>query len=242
MKTIEHIYDSTLETNGEWQPFTEPEYKDEVTPIIEKHAANLDARIREALAETNASFSEVKERYQEQDWSNVSEEIWAALNEIDDSPVGQLVHGVVYGINEKVVELLSIIYDKAAERFGETLTTTINDQAAYDRLLDPLIKEAYADLYEAFFEAYDEHGWTEHDPTEQQPPREYYEQYEPEKLEQFDEANTNFDFPNELPPALVGNSPDKPLSPLGGESLKDYLEAIPPDYSEYIEAGKGLER
>ena len=93
-----------------------------------------------------------------------------------------------------------------------------------------------------FFEAYDEHGWTEHDPTEQQPPREYYEQYEPDKLEQFDEAYTNFDFPDELPPALVGSSPDKPLSPLSGESLKDYLEAIPADNSQYVEAGQGIER
>ena len=243
MKTIEHVYESTIEMNGDWQPFTNPEYKDQVTPILEKHAAQLDERIQEALEETNTSFTEVKERYQEQDWSEVANDIWEALNEIDNSPVAQLINNAAYGINEKTVEVMSAIYDKVAERFGETLTTTINEPEAFEKLVDPLIKEAYADLYEEFFEAYDAEMYRDFDPTEQKPPREYYEQHEPEKLEQFDKEVADFISGNEPPPALpVSNTPDNPLAPEGGEAIKDYLNIPPLTNSPSLEAEHGIER
>ena len=240
MKTIEQIHEGTLETDGEWQPIFESEEKDFVTPILEKHAAKLSARIQEALNETDTSFAEMKERYQEQDWTEVAEDIWEALNEIDDSPVGQLIHGAVYGVTEQAIEIFSAIYDKVAERFGETLTTTINDQQSFDRLVDPIIKEVQSNLDEGLFDAY----WRESagDPTEQQPPRQYYEKHEPDKLEQFDKEIASFIAGDEPPPALVSSSPDKPLSPLGGESLKDYLEAIPRDNSQSVEVERGIER
>ncbi|MCU7807011.1 MAG: hypothetical protein KZQ73_03960, partial [Candidatus Thiodiazotropha sp. (ex Semelilucina semeliformis)] len=178
MKTLEQIHEGNLETEGEWQSIFEAEEKDFVTPIFEKHEANLDARIRAALNESDSSFGVVKERYQEQDLSTVAEDIWTALHEIDDSPVGQLIHGAVFGVTEQAVEIFSVIYDKVAERFGETLTTTINDQKSFDRLVDPIINAVQDDLDQGIFDAYWHHEFSEH--TEQQPPPEYYAQYEPE--------------------------------------------------------------
>lgn len=135
-----------MQTNDNQSFDLKNEHKDFFTAQLQSYAEDIGAIIRDSLEVSNTSFSEAKERYQQQDWSEVANDIYEALNEIDDSPLAKLIHGVTYGITDQAIKIASVVVDKVAERFGETLTTTINDSDTIKRLSDNLAKEIHSDI------------------------------------------------------------------------------------------------
>lgn len=223
MKTIEQIHAGEWEKADPTQADVEAELKDIVEPIIKEHAARLDAKIREAMEQSTTGFLDKKEVHEPEDFSEVANDIWAALHEIDDSPIAQIIHGAIYGVTDKSVELGAAIYALLEERFGETLTTTINDADAYSRFVDPMIKEAQAELYEELFNVYGEQAQYAPDPQ----PEDIYPDASPEKIQKligYEDGENSVVTVNRNPPPLLLE--DKHAIPLS-EALSsfDYLEA-----------------
>jgi len=135
-----------MQSNDIKQPFFDAEHKDFFVSQLRSYAEDADALITEALEAGKTSFTEVKERYQEQDWNQTAEDIYEALNEIDDSPLAKLIHGAAYGVSDQAIKIASVVFDKVAERFGETLTTTINDPQTVERLVGSFAKEIQSDI------------------------------------------------------------------------------------------------
>ncbi len=120
--------------------------KDAITPTLQEHAERFEARIQEALEQSENGLFEAKERYQQADFSEVANEIWEALNTIDDSPIGQIINGAIYGVTDQAVEIFSAMYEVFEKRFGETLTTTINDLDGYNKVVDAIVSDIQNDL------------------------------------------------------------------------------------------------
>ena len=141
----------SIEDNEQPQHY-DPYNRQHVTEMLESYAETVEAHIHKALAESNTGFAEVKERFSEQDFSEIGTEIYDALMEIDDTPIAQIVNGAVYGVTQQSVEIFSAIYDRVAERFGETLTTTINDTAAFNHMVESVLKDIQLDADHDVFE------------------------------------------------------------------------------------------
>ncbi len=223
MKTIEQIHTGKWEKADPSKANYEAELKDIVEPILEEHAAKLDAKIGEAMEQSTTGIWDKKEVYERVDWSEVANDIWTELDKIDNSPIAQIIHGAIYGVTDKAVELGAAIYSLIEERFGETLTTTINDTEAYSRLVEPMIKSAQAEYYEELFNHYDEQA--KHAPNPQ--PEDIYPDASPEEIQKLighdDNNNIAVAVKNDPPPLLLE---DKRSIPLGDVlSSKDYLEA-----------------
>jgi hypothetical protein len=239
MKTIEQIHAGKWEKAEPSSADIDAELKDVVEPILKEHAARLDEKIRDAMEHSTTGFLDKKEVYERLDLSEVANDIWEALNEIDDSPIAQIIHGAVFGVTDRVMEVGAAIYSLIEERLGETLTTTINDNDAFSRLVDPMIKAAQAEYYEELFNHYDEQ--VKHAPDPQ--PEDIYPNASPEELQKllgYDGGdNLAITAKNDPPPLLLEDKRAIPLS----EALPslDYLEAhVISDHS--AEANNGLER
>lgn len=239
MKTIEQIHAGEWKKTDPTQADVETELKDIVEPIVKEHAARLDAKIRKAMEQSTTGFLDKKEVYEPEDFSEVPYKIWKALDEIDHSPIAQIIHGAIYGVTDQAVELGAAIYALLEEHFGETLTTTINDTDAYSRLIDPMIKEAKAELYEELFNIYGEQN--KHAPDPQ--PEDIYPDASPEEIQKL----IGYDDNNNIAVAIKNNPPplqleDKRAIPLGEAfSSKDYLEAHV-TANKSTEHSNGLER
>ncbi|MDY6918621.1 MAG: hypothetical protein SV765_00235 [Pseudomonadota bacterium] len=120
--------------------------KDAITPTLAEHAERFEARIQEVLGQSQNGILEAKERYEPVDFSEVANDIWEALNNIDDSPIAKIIHGAVYGVSEKAVEIFSTMYEVFEKRLGETLTTTVNDLDGFNSLIDGVVSEIQRDL------------------------------------------------------------------------------------------------
>lgn len=120
--------------------------KDAITPTLAEHAERFEARIQEALEQSQNGILEAKERYEPVDFSEVANDIWKALDAIDDSPIAKIIHGAVYGVSDKAVEIFSAMYEVFEKRFGETLTTAINDLEGYNKIVDSIASEIQNDL------------------------------------------------------------------------------------------------
>ena len=120
--------------------------KDAVTPTLQEHAERFDARIQEALEQSENGFFDAKERYQQTDFSEIANEIWKELNAMDDSPIGRIINGAIYGVTDQAVEIFSAMYEVFEKRLGETLTTTINNLDGYNKVVDSIVSEIQNDL------------------------------------------------------------------------------------------------
>lgn len=239
MKTIEQIHAGKWEKAEPSSADIDAELKDVVEPILKEHAARLDEKIRDAMEQSTTGFLDKKEVYERVDWSEVANDIWTELDKIDNSPIAQIIHGAIYGVTDQAVELGAAIYSLIEERLGETLTTTINDNDAYSRLVDPMIKAAQAEYYEELFNHYDEQA--KHAPDPQ--PEDIYPDASPEELQKllgYDGGDgATISVKNDPPPLMLEDKRAIPLS----EALPslDYLDAhVTSDSS--AEANNGLER
>lgn len=120
--------------------------KDAITPTLAEHAERFEARIQEALEQSQNGILEAKERYEPVDFSEVANEIWEALNTMDDSPIGKIINDAIYGVTDRAVEIFSAMYEVFEKRFGETLTTAINDLEGYNKIVDSIVSEIQNDL------------------------------------------------------------------------------------------------
>lgn len=127
--------------------------KETVLNVLEEYATKLNSKITDAMEQSTTSFLDRKELHAPIDFSEVANDIWEALNEIDDSPVARIMHGVAYGISEKAVQITEAVYQVMAERIGETLTTTVNDLESYIELIETLAKQVQQDLNENRFQS-----------------------------------------------------------------------------------------
>ncbi len=125
--------------------------KETVLNVLEEYSVNINTKVTEAMKQSTTDFLAKKELHEPIDFSEVANDIWEALNEIDDSPVAQIMHGVAYGISEKAVQISEAVYKVMAERIGETLTTTVNDLESYIELIEPLAKQVQQDINENKF-------------------------------------------------------------------------------------------
>lgn len=239
MKTIEQIHAGNWEKTDPSNADIDAELKDVVEPILKEHAARLDEKIRDAMEQSTTGFLDKKDVYERVDLSEVANDIWEALNEIDDSPIAQIIHGAVFGVTDRVMEVGAAIYSLVEERLGETLTTTINDNDALSRLVDPMIKAAQSEYYEELFNHYD--AQAKHAPDPQ--PEDIYPDAAPEELQKllgYDGGDgTTISVKNNPPPLMLEDKRAIPLS----EALPslDYLDAhVTSDNS--AEANNGLER
>ena len=120
--------------------------KDAVTPTLQEHAESFDALIHEAFEQSNNGLFEAKERYKQADFSEVANEIWKELNAMDDSPIGRIINGAIYGATDQAVEIFSAMYEVFEKRLGETLTTTINNLEGYNKVVDSIVSDIQNDL------------------------------------------------------------------------------------------------
>ncbi|MFL0809105.1 MAG: hypothetical protein K6L76_01700 [Agarilytica sp.] len=125
--------------------------KETVTNVLEDYAIKLEAEVTKAMEQSTTGFLDKKELHEPIDFSEVANDIWKALDEIDNSPVAQIMHGVAYGISETAVQITEAVYQVMAERIGETLTTSVNDLESYIELIEPLAKQVQQDLNENKF-------------------------------------------------------------------------------------------
>jgi len=133
-------------TNETSSSLFQQQMKDTITPTLAEHAERFEARIQEALEQSDKGFFEAKERYQQADFSEVANDIWKALDSIDDSPIAQIIHGAVYGVSDQAVEIFSAMYEVFEKRLGETLTTTVNDLNEFNTMIDGVVSEIQRDL------------------------------------------------------------------------------------------------
>ncbi len=123
-----------------------PNRDETIKTLIEDVTEKLDQRIQDALEANQTSISEVNPDYHAMDVSAVAEEVWEALNEMDNSIAGQLINGAIYGVIETSAQIVGATYDALASRYGEKLTTTINDTDSYIELVEPIVKEVQNEL------------------------------------------------------------------------------------------------
>ena len=118
-----------------------PERETSTKALIEEAVQTLDNHIQDAMQDAHTGFNEVNTDYEPIDLSHVSDEVWETLNQLDDSPFAQLMNGVVYATVEIATQIVEAAYDELASRYGEKLTTTINDTASYQQVIDDAAKQ-----------------------------------------------------------------------------------------------------
>jgi len=134
------------ERNRTPEPPSLPNREEAVKALIEDYTDQLDNRIQEVLEATHTSINDSNPDYQSVDVSGVANEVWKALDQMDDSPIGQIMNGVIYGATETATQIVGAAYDALASRYGEKLTTTINDADSYSQLVSPIVEQLQAEI------------------------------------------------------------------------------------------------
>ena len=149
MAAIDYLHpyiQKNYERDPDIEPPTLPDREVIAKAIIKDYTEILDNRIQEALEATHTSVHATNPDYQPIDTSAIAENVWEALNEMDDSPIGQIINGAIYGATKTASQIVDTTYNALASRYGEKLTTTINDVDSYNKLVDPIVEQLQTEI------------------------------------------------------------------------------------------------
>lgn len=168
-----------MQTNDNKFENPREEHRDFFTTQLQSYAEDIGAILRDSLEVVNNSYVEATERFQEHDWSETANDIYEALNDMDNSPIAQLIHGVAYGATDQAIKIAAVVVDKVVERFGESQNNQFNDSDSAKNMAENLAKNIQNDINnDALNPNWQANSEISYDPLEsmvQEPDKDYLE-------------------------------------------------------------------